>query len=62
MCTPLTHTEVAKQLAGESDAWLARVAHEFADGAGIFEHYVDASEIASNMDCEQRERFEQANL
>ena len=44
MYSPHTHTEVAKQLAGESDAWLARVAHEFADGAGIFEHYVDASE------------------
>ena len=58
----LTHYEVAEQLVGETDAWLARVAQEFANGRGIFHDHVDASEIASNMDRKQRQRFGAANL
>lgn len=34
----------------------------FANGHGIFHDHVDALEIASNMDREQRNRFENANL
>ena len=62
MCNVLSHYEVAEQLAGETDAWLMRVAQEFANGHGIFHDHVDASEVASNMDREQRRRFETANL
>ena len=57
-----THYEVAEQLVGETDAWLVRVAREFANGHGVFHDHVDASEIASHMNCEQRQRFEAANL
>ena len=62
MCEVLTHYEVAEQLVGETDAWLMRVAQGLANGRGIFHDHVDASEIASNMDREQRRRFENANL
>jgi hypothetical protein len=57
-----THYEVAEQLVGETDAWLIRVSKEFANGQGIFYDDVDASEIAANMNREQRRRFEAANL
>ena len=62
MCNVLSHYEVAEQLVGETEAWLVRVAQEFANGHGICHDHVDASEIASNMDREQRQRFETANL
>lgn len=57
-----THYEVSEQLVGETDAWLIRVAKEFADGQGVFRDYVDGAEIAANMDREQRRRFEATNF
>lgn len=34
---------------------------KFSNGHGIFGDYVDATETASNRDCEQRNRFENVN-